>query len=154
MSKVARLILAALAGVLSPVLAAQAEGLVKYEVEGDAIPAPLVREPGDAARGRKIVLDRSVGGCVLCHAFPEPEPRFMGDIGPPLAGVGARLSAGQLRLRVVDQSRIDPRTPMPAYYRTEGLYDVASGYRGKPILDAQQVEDVVAYLRTLRGARR
>ena len=134
--------------------AAQAEGLVKYTIEGDAIRAPLVREPGDAARGRKIVLDRSVGGCVLCHAFPEPEPRFMGDIGPPLAGVGARLSAGQLRLRVVDQSRIDPRTPMPAYYRTEGLYDVARGYRGKPILDAQQVEDVVAYLRTLREAKR
>jgi L-cysteine S-thiosulfotransferase len=77
----------------------------------------------------------------------------MGNIGPPLAGVGARLTAGQLRLRVVDQSRIDPRTPMPAYYRTEGLYDVAAAYRGKPILSAQQVEDVVSYLQTLREAR-
>lgn len=149
-----RSILGALAAFSFAAAPAQAEGLVKYKVEGDSIRAPLVREPGDAARGRKIVLDRSVGGCVLCHAFPEPEPRFMGDIGPPLAGVGARLSAGQLRLRVVDQSRIDPRTPMPAYYRTEGLYDVATGYRGKPILDARQVEDVVAYLQTLREAKR
>ncbi len=130
-----------------------AQALVPYEVDGDRIRAPLAREPGDAARGRKIVLDRSVGGCVLCHAFPEPELRFMGDIGPPLAGVGDRLSAAQLRLRVVDQSRIDPDTPMPAYYRTEGLRDVAAPYRGKPILDAQQVEDVVAYLLTLRGAK-
>ena len=154
MSKAKRLILGALAAFSFAAAPAQAEGLVKYKVEGDSIRAPLVREPGDAARGRKIVLDRSVGGCVLCHAFPESEPRFMGDIGPPLAGVGARLSAGQLRLRVVDQSRIDPRTPMPAYYRTEGLYDVATGYRGKPILDARQVEDVVAYLQTLREAKR
>jgi sulfur-oxidizing protein SoxX len=132
---------------------ARAQDPVRYAVEADQIRAPLVREPGDAARGRRIVLDRSVGGCVLCHAFPEPESRFMGDIGPPLAGVGARLSAGQLRLRIVDQSRIDPNTPMPAYYRTEGLYDVAPAYRGKPILTAQQVEDVVSYLQTLRGAR-
>ena len=142
-------------GVLAAVLAAGASAgtLVPYRVEGDAIRAPLVREPGDAARGRRIVLDRSLGGCVLCHAFPEPEPRFMGDIGPALAGVGARLSAAQLRLRVVDQSRIDPDTPMPAYYRIEGLRDVAKAYRGKPILDAQQVEDVVAYLLTLREAK-
>jgi L-cysteine S-thiosulfotransferase len=132
---------------------ASGQTTIGYRVEGDRIPQPLAREPGDAARGRKIVLDRSVGGCVLCHAFPEPEPRFMGDIGPPLAGVGARLSAGQLRLRVVDQSRIDPNTPMPAYYRTEGLYDVAPAYRGKPILTAQQVEDVVSYLQTLREAK-
>jgi L-cysteine S-thiosulfotransferase len=145
------LVSAALAA--GPAAGARAQALVRYAVEGDQIRAPLVREPGDAARGRKIVLDRSIGGCVLCHAFPEPEPRFMGDIGPALAGVGARLSAAQLRLRVVDQSRIDPRTPMPSYYRTEGLYDVASAYRGKPILDAQQVEDVVSYLQTLRGAK-
>jgi L-cysteine S-thiosulfotransferase len=132
---------------------APAQTAIGYAVEGDRIPAPLVREPGDPARGRNIVLDRSVGGCVLCHAIPDPELRFMGNIGPPLAGVGARLTAGQLRLRVVDQSRIDPRTPMPAYYRTEGLYDVAPAYRGKPILSAQQVEDVVSYLQTLREAR-
>jgi L-cysteine S-thiosulfotransferase len=152
LSDTARLICGALAAAFAA--GACAEGLVQYQVEADAIRAPLAREPGDAARGRKIVLDRSIGGCVLCHAFPEPEPRFMGDIGPPLAGVGARLSAGQLRLRVVDQSRIDPDTPMPAYYRTEDLRDVAAPYRGKPILDPQQVEDVVAYLRTLRGAQR
>jgi L-cysteine S-thiosulfotransferase len=140
---------------LSAALAAgaYARGPIDYEIEGDRIRAPLVREPGDAARGRKIVLDRSVGGCVLCHAFPESDARFTGDIGPPLAGVGSRFSAAQLRLRVVDQSRINPGTPMPSYYRTEGLYDVAAAYRGKPILSAQQVEDVVSYLQALREAR-
>jgi L-cysteine S-thiosulfotransferase len=132
---------------------AHAQGLVRYAVDGDEIRAPLTREPGDPARGRTIVLDRAQGGCILCHAVPDSGLRFMGDIGPPLAGVGARLSAGQLRLRVVDQSRIDPHTPMPAYYRTEGLHDVAPAYRGKPILTAQQVEDVVSYLQSLRGAR-
>jgi sulfur-oxidizing protein SoxX len=141
-------------GLAAGVAAGAPAQTIAYRVDGDQIRAPLVREPADAARGRKIVLDRSIGGCVLCHALPEPEPRFMGDIGPPLAGVGARLSAGQLRLRVVDQSRIDPNTPMPAYYRTEGLYDVAPAYRGKTILTAQQVEDVVSYLQTLREARR
>jgi L-cysteine S-thiosulfotransferase len=132
-------------------LAAQAAP--EYTVEGDGIRAPLAREPGDPARGRTIVLDRALGGCILCHALPDPEARFAGDIGPSLAGVGARLTAAQLRLRVVDQTRLNPGTPMPAYYRSEGLYDVAPAYRGKPILSAQQVEDVVSYLRTLREAR-
>jgi sulfur-oxidizing protein SoxX len=131
---------------------ALAQSVVPYRIEGDAIRAPLTGEPGDAARGRSIVLDRNEGGCILCHAVPDG-PRFMGDIAPPLAGVGARLSAAQLRLRVVDQSRLDPNTPMPSYYRLEGLHDVAPAYRGKPVLDARQVEDVVAYLQTLREAK-
>jgi L-cysteine S-thiosulfotransferase len=130
-----------------------AQTALDYRIEGDEIRAQLAKEPGDALRGRSIVLDRAQGACVLCHAVPDSELRFMGDIGPSLAGVGARLSAGQLRLRVVDQTRINPDTPMPAYYRTEGLHDVARAYRGKPILSAQQVEDVVSYLRTLREAR-
>jgi L-cysteine S-thiosulfotransferase len=133
--------------------AAPAQASPEYKVEGDEIRAPLAREPGEPARGRTIVLDRAQGACVLCHAFPDPEARFAGDIGPSLAGVGARLGAGQLRLRVVDQTRINAGTPMPAYYRTEGLYDVARAYRGKTILSAQQVEDVVSYLQTLREAR-
>jgi sulfur-oxidizing protein SoxX len=121
------------------------------QVVGDAIPAPLAAEPGDAARGRTIVVNRDQGGCTLCHEVPG-EARF-GNIAPPLAGVGAKLSAGQLRLRVADSSRVNPDTPMPAYYRTEGLTQVAAPYRGKPILPAQQVEDVVAYLATLKGPK-
>jgi sulfur-oxidizing protein SoxX len=121
-----------------------------FDVVGDAIPKPLTAEPGDAARGRSIVVSRDQGGCTLCHEVPG-ETRF-GDIAPPLAGVGAKLTASQLRLRVADSTRVNPDTPMPAYYRTEGLRQVARAYRGKPILSAQQVEDVVAYLATLKGA--
>lgn len=88
--------------------------------------------------------------CLLCHAVPETGIRFMGDIAPPLSGIGSRLSAGQLRLRIVDQSRLNADTVMPSYYRIEGLVRVAPAYRGKPVLTAQQIEDVVAYLQTLK----
>jgi L-cysteine S-thiosulfotransferase len=121
---------------------------VRYTVVGDAIPQPLTAEPGDAARGRKVVTNRDVGACLLCHAVPGE--RASGNIAPALAGVGARLSAAQLRLRVIDSSRVNPDTPMPAYYRIEGLTQVAAAYRGKPVLSAQQVEDVVAFLATLK----
>jgi L-cysteine S-thiosulfotransferase len=122
-----------------------------FEVAGDAIPKPLAADPGDAARGRSIVVNRDQGGCTLCHEVPG-ETRF-GNVAPPLSGAGAKLSAGQLRLRVVDSSRVDPDTPMPAYYRSEGLTQVATAYRGKTILTAQQVEDVVAFLATLKGTK-
>lgn len=122
-----------------------------YEAVGDAIPRPLAAEHGDAARGRSIVANRDQGGCTLCHEVPG-ETRF-GNIAPKLAGVGAKLSPGQLRLRVADSTRVNPDTPMPAYYRTEGLRQVAAAYRGKPVLSAQQVEDVVAYLATLKGPK-
>jgi sulfur-oxidizing protein SoxX len=122
--------------------------LVPYRVEGDAIPAPLAA-PGDPERGREIVFGRE-GNCLLCHAVPDAGKRPMGNLGPPLAGAGTRLSEGQLRLRIVDSTRLNPDTVMPSYYRVEGLERVAEPWRGKPVLTAQQVEDVVAYLRTLR----
>lgn len=131
---------------------AAAQALADYRVERDGVPAPLTREPGDPARGREIVLNRNEGACILCHAVPDAGVRFMGNIAPSLAGVGARLSAAQLRLRVIDQSRVDPNTPMPPYYRVDGLREVARAYQGKPILKAQQIEDVVSYLQTLREA--
>ena len=93
--------------------------------------------------------NREQSACVLCHAIAGEA--VSGNIGPPLAGVGARLSVAQLRLRIVDSARVNPQTPMPAYYRTEDLTQVASAYRGKPVLNAQEVEDVVAWLATLRG---
>jgi sulfur-oxidizing protein SoxX len=125
-----------------------AEALAPYRVEGGAIAAPLAGR-GDAARGKEIVLGRDAN-CILCHAVPDSGLRFMGDLGPPLAGTGARLSEGQLRLRVVDSLRVNPDTIMPSYYRVDGLNRVAARYDGKPVLTAQQVEDVVAYLLTLR----
>jgi sulfur-oxidizing protein SoxX len=116
----------------------------------DTIPSSLTGTAGDPAAGRKIVLDRHVGLCLLCHSGPFPEERFQGDLAPDLTGVGARLSAGQIRLRIVDASRVNPNTLMPAYFRTENLQRVAPAYRGKTVLTAGQIEDVVAFLVTLK----
>lgn len=131
--------------------AAAAETLVSYEIVDDAIPNSLTGQPGDPVRGRAIVMDRRVGLCLLCHSGPFPEQHFQGDLAPSLAGAGARAGEGQLRLRLVDASRLNPNTIMPPYYRTEGLDRVAPAFAGKPILTAAQIEDVVAFLVTLRG---
>ena len=121
--------------------------LLPYRIEGDAIPALLGPASGDPLRGRELISGRDAN-CLLCHAVTETGLRFMGDIAPPLSGVGARLSEGQLRLRIVDSSRLNPETVMPSYYKVDGLVRVASAWRGKPVLTAQQIEDVVAYLKT------
>ncbi len=123
--------------------------LVPYRVTGDAILAPLTAEAGDPARGRNVLAGRDAN-CLLCHAVPETGERFMGNLSAPLSGVGARLDAGQLRLRVVDSSLLGRTTIMPAYYKVSGLNQVAAAFRDRPILSAQQVEDVVEYLRSLR----
>ena len=101
-------------------------------------------------RGRAIVANRQVGLCLLCHSGPIAEERFQGNLAPDLAGAGSRWSEGQLRLRIVDSQRVNPASIMPAYHRTEGLARVGSAWQGQPVFAAQQVEDVVAYLRTLR----
>ena len=116
----------------------------------DAIPESLTGAKGDPVRGRAIVASRQVGLCLLCHSGPFPEERFQGNLAPDLRGAGARWSEGQLRLRIVDSSRINPATIMPAYHRSEGLVRVAPAWRGKPVLSAEQIEDVVAFLMTLR----
>ncbi|MBS0224546.1 MAG: sulfur oxidation c-type cytochrome SoxX [Proteobacteria bacterium] len=126
------------------------ESLRSYVIVGDAIPDSLTGEAGDAARGRAIVANRSVGLCLLCHRAPIPEERFQGDLAPDLAGAGARWSEGQLRLRLVDASRLNADTIMPPYYRLDHLQRVARNFAGKPILTARQIEDVVAYLASLK----
>jgi sulfur-oxidizing protein SoxX len=108
------------------------------------------RRNGNAERGRALILGRESANCVLCHAVPEPGVRFSGNLGPPLGGVARTFSVAQLRLRVVDNMRLKPMTIMPSYYRIDGFDQVAGAYRGKPILDAEQIEDIVAYLATLR----
>jgi len=131
-------------------LAAQgAEQVMTYRIVDGTIPEPLTDQPGDAERGRRIALDREGGDCTICHAMPLPQRQFHGTIGPPLDGVGSRVTAAELRLRLVDPKMINPATMMPAYYKVEGLHHVLERYRGKSILTAQQVEDVVAYLLTL-----
>lgn len=129
---------------------APAQGLAPYAVAGDAITAPLDGKLGDAARGRAIVANRQLGLCLLCHSAPIAEERFQGDLAPNLAGAGARWTAAQLRLRLVDPQRLVPGSLMPAYHRVDGLQQVGAAWRGKPLLDAQQIEDVVAWLLTLK----
>ena len=120
-----------------------------FVMTGDAIAEPLTAIAGNAARGRGIVLDRETGNCLICHKVPEPAEPFQGDLGPDLGGIGKRLTAGQIRLRLVDESWLNPQTLMPPYHRVDGLNRVAGQYRGKPVLAAQEIEDVVAYLGTL-----
>lgn len=124
--------------------------LAVFEVADGGIPAALTDAPGDASRGRMIVSSRQIGMCLLCHQAPITEDRFQGDISTNLAGVGARWTVPQLRLRIVNSRQINPASVMPAYYRTDGLQRVTQPARDKPILDAQQVEDVVAWLASLK----
>ncbi len=128
-----------------------AAALEPFAVVGDAISAPLGGLTGDGQRGAALVRDRERGNCLICHQGTDPSEPFQGSIGPPLAGVGARLDAGQIRLRLVDASLVNPLTVMPPYFRTENLHDVAPAFRGKPALSAQEIEDVVSYLATLRS---
>lgn len=116
----------------------------------DTISDSLTGVKGDPLRGRTIVANRTVGLCLLCHSGPFPEERFQGDLAPDLGGAGSRWREGQLRLRIVESRRVNPDTIMPSYYRTEALVRVAPSLQGKTIFDAQQVEDVVAYLVTLQ----
>jgi L-cysteine S-thiosulfotransferase len=128
---------------------ASAQALRPYTIAGDAIPDPLTNMQGDATRGRALVVDRT-STCILCHNGPFPEQKFQGDLAPSLAGAGSRWSEGQLRLRLVDASRLNAATIMPSYYRLDGLNRVGRSWQGKPILTAEQIEDIVAYLVTLR----
>jgi L-cysteine S-thiosulfotransferase len=126
-----------------------AEDLAPVHIVGDGISDSLTGTPGDAARGRALVVERS-STCILCHNGPFLEQRFQGDLAPNLAGAGSRWSEAQLRLRLVDASRLNATTIMPSYYRVDGLDRVGASWRGKPILSAEQIEDILAYLVTLR----
>ena len=130
------------------VLAALAlSGLV---VVGDGIPAPLTSTTGNAARGRSIVVNRQVGLCLLCHSGPFDDERAQGNLAGNLSGAGSRWTAAQLRLRVADARRLDPDGLMPSLHRAAGQQRVGAAWQGRPVLDAQQVEDVVAFLLTLK----
>lgn len=130
-------------------LSARGQELKPYGVVGDGILESLTGAPGDASRGRALVLDRT-STCILCHSGPVPETRFQGDLAPSLAGAGNRWTTSQLRLRLVDASKFNPVTIMPSYYRIDGLERVAPAWRGKPILSAAQIEDIVAFLSAQR----
>lgn len=113
--------------------------------------APLaVSRPADPANGQRIVVDRRRGMCLLCHAGPFPEERFQGDLAPSLAGAGSRWNAGQLRFRLMESRTLNANSIMPSYFRVEGKLRVARAYEGRTILSAQEIEDVTAFLVTLR----
>ena len=110
--------------------------------------APPLAPVGDPVRGREVFVSRDAGHCVLCHRAPGIETA--GDVGPAMDGIGSRLSPPEMRVRVTDITRVHPASVMPTYHRTEGMRRVAKAYEGRPVLSAQQVEDVVAWLGTLR----
>jgi sulfur-oxidizing protein SoxX len=128
---------------------ARTEGLAPYKITGDGIVDSLTGAPGDATRGRALVLARTTT-CILCHSGPFPETRFQGDLAPDLADAGNRWTVSQLRLRMVDASRFNPDTIMPSYYRNDGFVRIGRNFAGKPILSAAEIEDIVAFLATLR----
>ena len=117
---------------------------------GESNQDQLVKPPGDAVRGESIVINRQLGFCLLCHSAPAGDPRVQGNLAPSLAGAGARWSAAQLRQRIANARSINPDSIMPSYASTDGLNRVAPAWVGQPILNSQQIEDVVAYLQTLR----
>jgi len=142
--------MAAAGALLASTLIAGAQHASPYVIKGDAIAASLTGQKGDPQRGQAVVASRQTGLCLLCHAAPIPETRLQGNIGPDLKGVATRWSEGQLRLRIVDSSKVNPDTIMPSYYRFDNLTRVVAGFRDKPVLTPEQIEDVIAYLLTLR----
>ena len=139
-----RYVLAASLLVVLNLSSANAQSIV-----GDSIFESLSSAPGDVSRGRAIVASRQMGLCLLCHSGPFPEERFQGNLAPELGASVARLNAPQLRARLVDASHFNPNTIMPAYYKTGHLNRVAPKFAGQPILNGQEIEDVVAFLVSL-----
>jgi sulfur-oxidizing protein SoxX len=127
------------------------EDYCRWEMRDYAIAAPLCGLAGNADRGREIATDGGRGNCVACHRLPVEEVEAYGTIGPPLAGIASRLSVPMIRLRVVDTRNLNPMSIMPGYYRDPRLINrPGKPYRGRTFLDAQSVEDVVAWLATLK----
>jgi L-cysteine S-thiosulfotransferase len=129
---------------------ARAQDVAIFTVTGDAVTAPLRGLQGDAARGAQVVRNREAGNCLICHTIPDPKETFQGNLAPLLAGVGSRLTPGQIRLRLVDPTIVNPRAIMPAYHRVAGFVNVDARYLGQPVLGAQEIEDAVAYLSGLK----
>ena len=127
-----------------------ANALVPFSIVGDGIPHALTATEGDPARGRAIVTNRTIGLCLLCHPASFADATATGNLAPSLDGAGGRLTAAQLRLRIVDSRRNNASSIMPSYYRVEAMTRTSQATQNKPIFDAQQIEDVVAFLSTLK----
>lgn len=119
----------------------------------DAVAQSLTGNAGDPQRGRAIIADRQKGLCLLCHSGPFPEEPLQGNLAPSLEGAGSRWNEGQLRLRLMDNKRINPESIMPAYHRIEGLKRVGATWRDRPVLNAAEIEDVLAFLMGLKAEK-
>ncbi len=116
-----------------------------------SIGSPLGGLKGNPANGRKVAIHRGKGNCLACHQMPIPEEEFHGEVGPPLDGIASRYDEGQLRLRIVNMQELNPGTLMPPFYKHPDQFNrVSKKYQGRTILTVQEVEDVVAYLMTLK----
>ena len=135
---------------LSLSLPASAAGLVKYQIKNNAIAASLTGKAGDPVNGKKLAINRKKGNCLACHSMPIPEQAFHGNVGPDLKGIAASYSEGEFRLRLVDPKVLNSETIMPAFYKAAGFNRVMKKFAGKTIISAQDVEDIVAYLMTLK----
>lgn len=125
--------------------------LTPYTVKDYAIEKSLTGKPGDPAKGRQLAITSGQGNCVICHKLPIPEVAFrIGNVGPDLTEVGGRLTPAEIRMRIVNPKLLNQETIMPAYYRVTGLNRVDKKAQGKPMLTAEQVEDLVAYLSALK----
>ena len=129
---------------------ASAADLIKYQINNDAIATSLTRKAGDPVKGKKLATNRKKGNCLACHSMPIPEQAFHGNIGPDLKGISSRYSEGELRLRIVNPKVLNSETIMPAFYKADGFNRVMKKFVGKTIITAQEVEDIVAYLMTLK----
>jgi len=130
---------------------AQGAKLVKYQITDEtSIDKSLTEKPGDAKKGRGLAINRKKGNCLACHAMPIPEQAFHGNIGPDLAGVASRYSEGEIRLRIVNPKVLNEDTIMPAFYHNAGFNRVLKKFKGKTVIGAQDVEDIIAYLMTLK----
>ena len=125
------------------------EDLIKYDIIDYSIPYSLTNIEGDIKNGREVVLSRQ-GNCLACHKIPQADDIFQGDIGPSLEGIGSRYTIAELRLRLVNPYAINPETIMPAFYKVRGLKRVDKKYKEKSILSAQEIEDVISWLATLK----
>ncbi len=130
-------------------IAASANELVKFKVVGKTIPKSLTGKPGDPKKGLETAVNRRKGNCLACHVLPNVKQADHGEVGPPLAGVAKRYKEGELRLRLVDSKKLNPDTIMPSYYRNTGYHRLQKKWKGKTIISAQDVEDILAYLKTL-----
>jgi sulfur-oxidizing protein SoxX len=141
---------------VTPAVSETAPAAVAYE-EG-AVAQSLSGQPGDPESGAKIMTTNALGNCVACHQIAAmPDVPFQGDIAPPLDGVADRYDEAHLRGIVANAKMTFDGTFMPAFYKTAGFVRPGNAYTGKapegelaPILTAQQIEDVVAYLLTLK----